>query len=152
MIRFNLIFLLSNLALAFYNVGTIWAMETDIFRSWKLIDNTANFRTIQNLHWKKLPYWIFTPVALAFMGSVILIWCHPDKSPAWAIWGSLLCQFVSHVLTSIFWGPWQSRLSKDPQGSQSPFLQKILRTHWIRTVLINLYAAILFVWTLIVIF
>ena len=31
------VFLLLNLALAFYNVGTIWAHEIDIFRSWKLI-------------------------------------------------------------------------------------------------------------------
>src|SRR5260370_14327787 len=28
--------LLLNLALAFYNIGTIWAREVDIFRSWKL--------------------------------------------------------------------------------------------------------------------
>ena len=28
-------FLVLNLALAFYNVGTIWAHEVDIFRSWK---------------------------------------------------------------------------------------------------------------------
>jgi hypothetical protein len=31
-------FLLFNVALAFYNVGTVWAHELDIFRSWKLID------------------------------------------------------------------------------------------------------------------
>jgi hypothetical protein len=31
-------FLLLNLALGFYNVGTIWAHELDIFRAWKLID------------------------------------------------------------------------------------------------------------------
>jgi len=30
-------FLLFNVALAFYNVGTIWAHEIDIFRTWKLI-------------------------------------------------------------------------------------------------------------------
>lgn len=32
------IFLLLNLVLAFYNVGTIWAMEIDIFRNWKVLD------------------------------------------------------------------------------------------------------------------
>jgi hypothetical protein len=34
-------FLLLNLALAFYNVGTIWAHEVDIFRTWKLVDPDA---------------------------------------------------------------------------------------------------------------
>jgi hypothetical protein len=31
-------FLPPNVALAFYNVGTIWAHEVDIFRTWSLID------------------------------------------------------------------------------------------------------------------
>lgn len=40
------IFLVLNLALAFYNVGTIWAMEIDIFRNWKVLD-PANFHAVQ---------------------------------------------------------------------------------------------------------
>lgn len=31
------VFLLLNLALGFYNLGTIWAHEIDIFRSWDLL-------------------------------------------------------------------------------------------------------------------
>jgi hypothetical protein len=42
-------FLLLNLALAFYNVGTIWAHEIDIFRSWKLV-NESDFHSIQSVH------------------------------------------------------------------------------------------------------
>ena len=140
------IFLLLNLALAFYNVGTIWAMEADIFRSWKLIG--ADFHKVQEVHWKKLPYWIFTPVALALIGSIILIWYHPAHSPAWAIWGVLLTQVVSHILTAIFWGQWQAKLSQDPLGSKSPYLTKILTTHWLRTLLINIYAFILLIWVI----
>jgi hypothetical protein len=51
------VFLLLNLALAFYNVGTIWAHEMDIFRSWKLLD-PSNFHAVQRVHWRKLPYWV----------------------------------------------------------------------------------------------
>ena len=98
-------FLLLNLALAFYNVGTIWAHEVDIFRSWKLVDPDA-FRRIQAAHWRKIPYWIFLPVGLALAGSIALIWF----------------------------------------GSASPNLDKILSTHWIRTLLINAYGFILLVW------
>jgi hypothetical protein len=39
------VFLLLNLALAFYNAGTIWAHEIDIFRSWKLLD-PRNFHAV----------------------------------------------------------------------------------------------------------
>jgi hypothetical protein len=138
-------FLLLNLALSFYLVGAIWAQEVDIFRSWKLVD-ARDFATVQSVHWHKLPYWIFTPLALALMGSIALIWYHPVASPGWAIWGNLACQLASHALTAIYWGRWQAKLSKDERGPASPYLAKILATHWIRTLLINAYGLILLGW------
>jgi hypothetical protein len=142
-----MIFLLANMALAFYNTGTIWAMEVDIFRSWRLLDGKS-FAAVRMAHWRKLPYWIFTPVGIAFIGSVILIWYHPAGSPSWAIWGSLACQACSHLLTALFWGPWQAKLADDPLGAQSPLLLRILQTHWIRTLLINAYAFLQFAWVI----
>jgi hypothetical protein len=139
------IFLLINLALAFYLVGAIWAHEVDIFRNWRVLD-AANFRRVQSTHWSKLPYWVFAPLALAFAGSIALIWYHPAGSPAWAIWGNLLCQIASHVLTVLMWGPWQARLSNDTAGGKSEYLARILKTHWIRTLLVNAYAAVLLLW------
>ena len=143
----TIIFLILNLAIAFYNVGTIWAMEVDIFRSWKLV-GTENFHTVQEVHWKKLPYWIFTPVGLALIGSVLLFWYHPDGSPVWAIWGVFLSQTLSLILTAIFWGQWQAKLSKDPAGPKSLYLAKILKTHWVRTFLINASAVIMLIWAM----
>jgi hypothetical protein len=139
------VFLLINVALAFYGVGAIWAHEIDIFRSWTLLD-PATFHRVQSVHWRKLPYWIFAPVALTMMGSIALIWYHPAGSPGWAIWGGLACQLAPHVLTAAFWGPWQAKLSQDARGASSPYLAKILRTHWIRTLLINAYGLVLLLW------
>lgn len=144
-----MIFLICNLALGFYNVGTIWAMEVDIFRSWKLVG--ADFRKVQEAHWKKLPYWIFAPVALALIGSIVLFGYHPLGSPAWALWGVFLTQALSLILTAIFWGQWQAKLSKDSLGSGSLYLTKILKTHWIRTLLINAYAFIMLIWVLLLV-
>src|SRR5665213_798768 len=134
-------FLLLNLALAFYNVGTIWAHEVDIFRTWKFVNPDA-FHRIQTVHWHKLPYWVFLPVGLALAGSIALIWYHPANSPSWLVWSAPVSQLTSLVLTAILWGPWQARLSKDPLGPQSPLLARILSTHWIRTLLINAYGFI----------
>jgi hypothetical protein len=92
-------FLLLNLVLAFYNVGTIWAHEVDIFRTWKLID-TKDFPRVQTMHWRKLPYWIFTPVGLALIGGIALVWYHPSSSPVWAIYANLPCQILAIVLTA----------------------------------------------------
>lgn len=144
----NTIFLLLNLVLAFYNAGTIWAHEIDIFRSWKLVSNPEVFHNIQKVHWKKLPYWVFIPVGISFIGSVLLFWYHPEKIPNSTIWIAFTFQFLSHFLTAICWGPWQARLSKDELGNKSPSLKSILKTHWIRTLLINAYALMLLYMTI----
>ena len=136
------VFLLLNLALAFYNFGTVWAHEVDIFRSWKLID-AKNFHEIQRVHWRKLPYWIFTPIGLALIGGSVLIWYPPASSPLWTIGGALVCQVLSIVLTAILWGRWQAKLALDARGAQSPYRILILKTHWIRTSLISAYATLL---------
>lgn len=141
------VFLLLNLALAFYLVGAIWAHEVDIFRAWTLVD-AKEFPSIQSAHWKKLPYWVFAPLSLAMAGSIALVAWHPGHSPAWAIWGSLTAQLTSHLLTALFWGRWQANLSRDPLGPASPWLRKFLATHWLRTLLINLYALILLAWAI----
>lgn len=140
-------FLLLNVALAFYLVGAIWAHEIDIFRNWRVLD-AANFHRLQALHWKKLPYWVFLPLGLAMIGSIALIWYHPAGSPPYAIWSNLLCQIASHVLTAFTWGPWQAKLSRDEMGGESLYLARILRTHWIRTLLISGYGVILLVWAI----
>ncbi len=143
-------FLTINLAIGFYNVGTIWANEVDIFRSWKLI-NKNDFLRVQKVHWKKLPYWVIIPWALEIIGSTTLIWYHPAGSPLWAIFGGAICLWLSLILTLSMWGPWQGKLSRDLLGSESPYLAKILKTHWIRVILINLYALILLAWVLMLI-
>jgi hypothetical protein len=145
--RFEVVFLLLNLALAFYNVGTIWAHEVDIFRSWKLI-STADFPRVQQVHWRKLPYWVLTPVGVSFVGALALIAYHPAGSPTWAIWAAPSVQLASHVLTAATWGRWQAKLSHDPRGSGSPWLTQILKTHWVRTALVNAYGVILILWTI----
>ena len=141
------IFLLLNLALAFYNVGTIWAHEVDLFRTWKFLD-LKTFQTVQTVHWKKLPYWVFIPVGLSFAGAIALFWYHPFKIPGCEIRMAFIVQFASHLLTAIFWGPWQAKLSKDSLGSNSPYLSKILKTHWLRTTLINIYGFMLLYMTI----
>ena len=139
--------LVLTLALAFYNVGTIWAHEVDIFRTWRLVD-AGSFHRIQETHWRKLPYWVFIPVGLALAGATALIWVHPAGSPPWAVWGALSFQLASLILTAALWGPWQAALSRDPRGPDSPSLKRILATHWLRTLLINASGLVMLLWTL----
>ena len=142
-------FLLFNLALAFYLVGAIWAHEVDIFRTWRLI-GPEQFHAVQATHWRKLPYWVFSPLAAAFAGGIGLIWLHPAGSPVWGPWANLGLQAASGLLTAVFWGPWQARLNRDPAGPQSVHLARILGTHWVRTLLITAYGGVLFAWSVMV--
>jgi hypothetical protein len=77
----------------------------------------------------------------------LLIVYHPAGSPQWAMWANLLCQVLSLILTALTWGRWQAELSRDNLGSHSPYLDKILRTHWMRTLLVNAAALILLFWS-----
>lgn len=141
------VFLLLNLALGFYNAGAIWAHEIDIFRSWKLLD-LGQSRGVQRVHWRKLPYWVLTPVGLSLLGSIVLFWYHPRNSPFWGVAGVVLCQTLSIVLTASYWGRWQAQLARDPSGPDNPYLAKILSTHWVRTLLVNANALILLLWAI----
>jgi hypothetical protein len=116
-----------NVALAFYNVGTIWAHEVDIFRCWRLVPPDA-FHRLQEVHWRKLPYWVLVPVGLALIGSISLVWYRPAHSPPWAPWSPAGCQIASHILTAMLWGRWQAKLSKDPLDRKSLPRQDRLHT------------------------
>ncbi|MBN2151417.1 MAG: hypothetical protein JW839_08230 [Candidatus Lokiarchaeota archaeon] len=143
-------FLIVNLAIGFYAVGIVWANEIDIYRSWQHIHDTKDFRAVWHAHWTKLWAWGLIPVGLEFAGSIGLLFFHPAGSPAWAIWGNFTCQLASAVLTVPFWERWQARLYKDPLGARSPYLAKILKTHWVRASLTTVYAVLLLAWVIII--
>lgn len=126
-------------ALAFYNAGTIWAHEVEIFRMWLLVP-AERFRDVHRAHWRALPYWIFAPFGLWIVCTIGLIWYHPSGSPAWAIAGATVGPVLSAVLTGFLWGRWQAMLANDPRGPDSPLLRRIVATHWIRTALVTIGA------------
>jgi hypothetical protein len=138
------IFLLANLALAFFIAGFVWAHQVEIFRSWRLLD-AKSFRAVHEAHWRTLPIWAVA-IGLSLAGSIALIWYHPAGTPRWAISASVLCQVLTQVLTLFVWGRWQADLRSDLSGPDSPVLDRMIRTHWLRAVLVSTYAVILVVW------
>jgi hypothetical protein len=140
------LFLLLNLALAFYNVGTIWAHEVDIFRSWKLV-SAGDFHRVQAVHWRKLPYWVLAPAGVALLGAFAMLRYQVADSPPALVWCAVACQVATLALTVILWGRWQAKLARDDAGPNSQYLARILSTHWLRTSLVTIYAVVLLGWT-----
>jgi hypothetical protein len=138
------VFLLANVALTFYLSGYIWAHEVEIFHSWNMLDE-GSFAPAQETHWR-MAFWLFAALGLAFAGSIALRWYHPAGPPAWALRGNVGLQLLSHLLTALTWGRWQANLSEDPLWPGGPYLAKILWSRWVRTLIVNAYALVLFGW------
>jgi hypothetical protein len=142
------LFLLGNLALAWLIAGFVWAHQIEIFRAWRFLDEKS-FRAVHDAHWRTLPVWV-VPIVLSAAGSVALIGYHPAGSPAWAIRAGVACQAVTQALTVLFWGRWQANLRTDADGPRSVALARLVRTHWVRAVLVTAYAGILVAWMVMV--
>ena len=73
------------------------------------------------------------------------------SSARWAVWCALVFQIASHTLDALLWGRWQAELCKDPLGTASPYLTKIVCIHWILVVLINACGFTLLAWDIVTI-
>jgi hypothetical protein len=144
-----MLFLLGNLVLASVIAGFVWAHQIEIFRAWRLLDR-ASFRAVHDAHWRTLPVWV-VPIVLSTAGSVALIFYHPAGSPAWAIRSGVACQALTQILTLLFWGRWQASLRTQADGPRSAVLTWLVRTHWVRAVLVTANVGILVVWMAIVV-
>ena len=149
MVDYGKFLLLANLAVSFYLVGCIWAHEIDIFRSWQLLDLEA-FRSGADGPMAQVAILDFRAAGTCVPRVTRTHLETSGGSPTWAICRNLALLLLSFFLTAFMWGRWQARLSVDPLGSGSPYLKKILQTHWMRTALINAYAPVLFLSTLLV--
>lgn len=138
----QLIFLQILLAVAWYNVAVIWVMEVETFRSWPLMEK-ASFQRVRAAHWRALPGLVFIPLGATFFGIIALIWFHPVGTPMWMIWTGLALQLAAWVLTALFWGRWQARITYDDIGPSDPLVSRLITTHWVRTLLLTLYGVLI---------
>jgi hypothetical protein len=130
--------LLVAFALGAYGTGLIWAMELSVFRSWQLIGDPGSFDRVRAAHWRQVPYYVFAPIGVLFIATIALLVHHPPSVAATPLWTSFALQLASHVLTGMTWGRWQARIALEHQHRDSPYLARIVRTHWIRTALVTL--------------
>ena len=124
-------------AASWYNVGTIWMTHV----AWRLWTHVApaDFDTYHRAWWAMIKPIIFPVAAVAFAGSIGLVWWRPEGVNGTAVWLNLVLQVATYALTAVFWGRWQARIhyARLPDGLLDALYSRAINTHWIRAAIIT---------------
>ena len=129
--------LILTFAASFYNVGTIWMTQFG-WRLWRYVA-PSDFGAYHAAWWAMIKPVIFPVAAIAFFGSIAMIWWRPDGVTSTPIWLNVGLQVATYASTAAFWGRWQAQThyAKRPDGVLDPMYVRVTSTHWIRAALIT---------------
>jgi hypothetical protein len=137
--------LLVNFAIAFYNVGTIWLVQTTCYPLWAFV-GPAEFQAYHEAWWHSIWGVILEPGGVGFTGAVAMLWWRPPRVSLRAVWVGVLLQVAVYLLTAVWWAPLMARLAQavDPSGVQTADFRLLLSTHWLRVALFTAYGLLMF--------
>lgn len=140
--------LMATFAASFYNVGTIWMTQFG-WRLWPYV-SPSDFNAYHLAWWAMIKPVIFPVAAVAFLGSIALVWWRPEGVAAPLVWINLALQVATYATTAIFWARWQAHTNyaKMPDGGLDPMYTLTMSTHWIRCAIITANGLLVF-WMLV---
>jgi hypothetical protein len=134
--------LMMNVALGFYNVGSIWIVHVLIYPIWPLV-GSGEVDAVRTEHWHRLPGVVFVPAGLAFLGALLMVWFRPPAVPRWSVLVALGLQVASSAATALWFAPLQARMSTPGGGLSAAVFDRLMETHWVRVGLITGYGLLL---------
>ena len=136
--------LIASFAASFYNVGTIWMTQFG-WRLWPYVA-PSDFEKYHPAWWAMIKPVIFPVAAVAFFGSIAMLWLRPAGVSATAVWVNFALQTATYAATAAFWARWQAKthFAAMPDGSLDPMYALAMNTHWIRAAIITLNALVIF--------
>lgn len=136
MMNFSDWLLILTLVLAWYHVGFVWLVQVV---AWPLFAYVGpnEFNTYHQAWWRGIRYILFVPSALTFIGAILLLHWTPSGVTHSILWIALAQYILTYVLTAVWWGPQQARLTR----TDTPQFSLVIETHWVRTALVTGYAA-----------
>lgn len=136
--------LMTTFAASFYSVGTIWITQFG-WRLWPYVAS-GDFGAYHAAWWAMIKPVIFPVAAVAFFGSIALVWLRPAGITPAPVWLNIGLQVLTYSLTAAFWGRWQAQthFAKLPDGALDPMYLRSMSTHWIRAALITLSGLVVF--------
>lgn len=127
--------LIATTAFAWYHVGFVWLVQVV---AWPLFAYVGQreFDAYHRAWWSGIRYILFVPSGLTFLGGLYLVMAPPTGVPVWLLAFGFGMYVLMYVLTALWWGPQQAKLT----DTRSPRFSLIIRTHWLRTALVSAYA------------
>jgi hypothetical protein len=136
--------LMTTFAASFYSVGTIWMTQF----GWRLWPYVApnDFGAYHGAWWAMIKPVIFPVEAIAFFGSIAMVWWRAEGVTATPVWLNIGLHVAMYALTAAFWGRWQAQThyATLPDGLVDPMYVRAMNTHWIRATMITLNGLIVF--------
>lgn len=126
--------LIATAALAWYQVGFVWLVQVVAWPLFAYVGSNE-FERYHQAWWRGIRYILFIPSGLAFIGNVALLFVRPNGVPEWLLATALGIFILMYVLTAVWYGPEQARLT-DPTSAR---LSRLNQSHWVRTVLVTAY-------------
>ena len=129
--------------LVFYGTGASFVESFVNYPTWRLI-GANEFRDYHQALGPLIIGYMVIPMLLTTLLTVLLLWLSPAPIPRWAIWLSVVLQFIVWISTFAIQIPIQRQLSAD--GLSLPLIDQLILTNfWLRKVpqIINSF---LFLW------
>jgi hypothetical protein len=134
---------LVNMALAFYNVGTIWLVQMVCYPLWAYVGK-AEFDTYHDVWWRSIWGVILGPAFLLSVGAFLMLKWRPSGVPKNAVWLGIALQVLWIGGTIVWWGPLMGKLHGTTGPIDGSMYQQLMVTHWLRVAFVTAYGVLLF--------
>jgi hypothetical protein len=134
--------LVSCLALAWYNVGTVWTTQRVLFPLRAFVGQGDYFGyEARYAELTQLP--IVTLFSLLLLATALLLWVRPNDLPEWSVWLGALLEALTVFWTLSLQMPLQVRIGRE--GFSQTLHTQVIANNWVRTAAITAHGLLL-VW------
>jgi hypothetical protein len=131
--------LLTNAAVSFYNLGTIWFAQVVVYPLFHQVGE-GEYIDYHRDYARRIPLPVILPGALSFTLPVVLAFFRPESVPTWIVIANALCAGVSLFVTVLLAIPRHSLL--ESAGKQPQVIQDLIACNWPRTAAILVSAGL----------
>lgn len=132
--------LILTLVFAWYHVGFVWLVQVVAWPLFAYVGQNE-FNAYHQAWWRGIRYILFVPTGLILAGAILLLHWAPAGVPHSILWTALAIYILIYVLTAVWWGPQQAKLTR----TDTPQFALVINTHWVRTALVTGYAVLMLV-------